>query len=406
MSSLNTFTQYSKALLPAISSGKVDDVMYLLNHGADVNYVDPDKETYTPLTQAITKEDKVMINLLIDNGADVNLPDSIGIYPLEHSLKYVDLTSLLLSKSANPSYALLKAISSGKVDRVVYLLDNGADVNFLDRTKEYYTPLTRAITKEDEVMINLLLSRGADVNLPDNIGESPTYPLTYAVDYSLYLTRLLLSKGADPDVANALHEAIIVSRTDDDSMEIVLTLIEHGANVDVKNDDGDSPLIIACRRKRFAIIPILLEYDADVDIQNNDGHTALIELFFDIVTEPLMNIVSLLVQKSSNLDLVDNYGRTVLQLAISQDNVQAVELLLEHGADPWYDGNGESYLYYAMEEAGSESILESLLKRRRQDVEEGALPEDQEIVSDEELNRAYTEFQPLLLQYRLGNFFI
>jgi len=77
------------ALIPAAERGHVAIVRELLTHSAvDVNHVN--NLGWTALLEAIVLSDggarhQQIVQLLIDNGAKVNLPDKDGVTPLQHA---------------------------------------------------------------------------------------------------------------------------------------------------------------------------------------------------------------------------------------------------------------------------------------------------------------------------------
>lgn len=76
------------ALIPAAERGHVEAVRRLIAAGVDVNHVN--RLGWTALLEAIMLSDggpahQKIVRLLIDGGADVNLPDCEGITPLQHA---------------------------------------------------------------------------------------------------------------------------------------------------------------------------------------------------------------------------------------------------------------------------------------------------------------------------------
>jgi ankyrin repeat protein len=296
----------------------------------------------------------------------------------------------LVADLPDPSMALVPLVDKGKIPYLQYLLEHGADINYVNPTSEQHTPLTQAASNEDELLINFILSHGADPNLQDSCGY---YPLNYVVE-SPFLTRLLLSKEADPDTG--LHYAITSARrTSEERLEVVTLLLEAGAHPDFPFDDGNTVLMRACMLRRVDFIELLLPY-SEVNLQNlYTGQTALhIAIAYNVV-----EAIDLLAPLT-DLELVDNEDATPLRLAIDYGNLYAVEVLLANGADPWaMDEHDESYVYYAIR-VESEPIVEALLRQRQEDIENGVVPPDQEIVSDKDSDRAWGKILILLLRYQ------
>ncbi|UCC74906.1 MAG: ankyrin repeat domain-containing protein [Gemmatimonadota bacterium] len=109
---------------------------YLLSYGADVNATNLEQET--PLYWAVLRNDDDLVALLLQHGADTEIPESYGRTPL-----------------------LLVARETGEADMARRLLDGGADVNAEDRFGD--TPLGLAAWRGFGDLVDLLLDRGAEV---------------------------------------------------------------------------------------------------------------------------------------------------------------------------------------------------------------------------------------------------
>jgi ankyrin repeat protein len=129
--------------------------------------------------------------LELDN---VHLLESL-IQGNKHHLKYVDedgnnllLKSLELSLSDEVVALLIKhidfreanesgitpffeAIRKNREKWVIYMIENGVDVNHTDRDSGF-TPLMEAVTSNSEKLTKLLLKNGADLELRDSHGYS------------------------------------------------------------------------------------------------------------------------------------------------------------------------------------------------------------------------------------------
>lgn len=121
-------------------------VSALIRAGADVNYQGEDANSYKscPLTLAVNMECYELADLLIANGADVNLE-------LKENGK-LGTSFSLLSRYSNDSQ-LLKA---------KYLLENGADPDYVRESG--YPMLVWAARHGEEKLTALLLKYGADPN--------------------------------------------------------------------------------------------------------------------------------------------------------------------------------------------------------------------------------------------------
>jgi ankyrin repeat protein len=129
----------------------------------------------TPLTQAAARNDVAALRNLLGNG---HKADAGG-------------------DSWTP---LIWAARSGSVDAMKVLLDSGADINLPGSSGDHWdaTPLQHAILARQPAAVRLLLERGAD--LKRGAGGNLTPLFLAAGDTDPAILKLLLAKGADPTV--------------------------------------------------------------------------------------------------------------------------------------------------------------------------------------------------------------
>ena len=130
----------------------------------------------TPLTQAAARNDVAALRRLLDDGHKAD-------------------------EGGDSWTALIWASRSGSIEAINLLLDSGADVNLPGPTGDDWdaTPLQHAILERQPAAVRLLLDRGADLNRGAGPG-SPTPLLLAAGDTDPAILKLLLAHGADPTV--------------------------------------------------------------------------------------------------------------------------------------------------------------------------------------------------------------
>jgi len=176
-----------------------------LSHGADVNAKSVEGRSALYLA-AMQPAGAPIVRILLDAGADPNLPTIVGVTPLFPAMvASLESAQLLLAKGANPNAKtaqggtpLMSAANSGNPKAVALLLAKGVDVNA--RTKRGETALANAANEGSFESVNMLLEKGADPNTVDYRGYTPLMHAAYNDAVSADLIRLLLAKGAKIDV--------------------------------------------------------------------------------------------------------------------------------------------------------------------------------------------------------------
>ncbi|KAG5846111.1 hypothetical protein ANANG_G00146280 [Anguilla anguilla] len=87
--------------LAACSSGDTEEVLRMLDRGADINYANVDG--LTALHQACIDDNVDMVTFLVEHGAGVNQPDNEGWIPLHAaaSCGYMDIAQYLIGQGAH-----------------------------------------------------------------------------------------------------------------------------------------------------------------------------------------------------------------------------------------------------------------------------------------------------------------
>lgn len=223
------------ALLVACTDGLRSQVQFLLEQGAQL-FDDPDLPVYDPVAQihyrtiipeivgAAQSGDRGTIDLLIEQGADLNATGQAGVDLLEIALNHANALVIpeLLEIGFDPNAAddegrspLMRACLTlsdtsrrrdqfrGHVPSAKALLEAGADVSATD--PEGRTVLHYAAGSAVPELIQLLLDAGADPTAKDKAGLTP---LDYTKDEAPRLTRYRVAKDRRAIGAATLEKAI------------------------------------------------------------------------------------------------------------------------------------------------------------------------------------------------------
>uniref|UniRef100_UPI003AB0B9BA protein phosphatase 1 regulatory subunit 12A isoform X10 n=1 Tax=Centroberyx gerrardi TaxID=166262 RepID=UPI003AB0B9BA len=245
--------------LAACSSGDTEEVLRMLDRGADINYANVDG--LTALHQACIDDNVDMVTFLVEHGASINQPDNEGWIPLH------------------------AAASCGYMDIAEYLISQGASVGVVNSEGE--TPLDIA---EEEAMEELLQNeinrQGVDIEAARKEEER----------IMLRDARQWLNSGQIQDIRHAksggtaLHVAAAKGY-----VEVLKLLIQAGYDVNIKDYDGWTPLHAAAHWGKEEACRILVENLCDMDLINKVGQTA-----FDVADEDVLGYLEEL-QKKQNL---------------------------------------------------------------------------------------------------------
>lgn len=157
--------------------------------------------------------------------------------------------------------------------------------------------------------------------------------------------KIMIDKGANIEARNAygftaLMMACINSNTASSASTVKL-LLESGAKVDAVDCLGRSSLVLACMaftkgKSDSETIMALIDAGADVNITDNHGVPSIVVISEAMTAPGAKDILKALIEAGTDLSHETNYGHTALMAYVknTKPNLQAVQLLLESGADP------------------------------------------------------------------------
>ena len=143
-------------LFYAMEGGKLDAVMYLINHGADIKAVGCGKET---LLHCAAMQDLSLVKYLVEHGLDVNAKNKAGVTPLHHAIcrNRLDIAAYLLEHgadiqmaAANETPLAVCASLFGTVETMKFLVERGVD--FKAQTKKGFTAMHAAVVLNPAVI--------------------------------------------------------------------------------------------------------------------------------------------------------------------------------------------------------------------------------------------------------------
>ena len=348
-------------LADAAMTGDTAAVRSLLRQEADVNASQIDGST--ALHWAVRRDDLETAELLIRAGARVSAANAAGATPMQ--LATINGSAAMIERlleagvdsnaalTQHGDTALMMAVRTGRPDAIQVLLDAGAEVN----TKETWggtTALMWAVSEHHADAVQMLIEHGADLD-----ARSRIYPVADGRG----------SEGPEPEdptpdavpvgYPNGGFTALLFAAREGD-LESSALLLAAGADMNTLASDWKDPLGLAIYNGNYELASLLLDTGSTVDHPDAEGFTPLFwavdrrNMEFNpgfpwtVTADPLPLIRKLLDAGADANRFVDktprsrrNFGgsprilfATALMRAAYSADLELVQLLLDHGADP------------------------------------------------------------------------
>ena len=294
------------ALYIASSRGYADAVRSLIDRGANPNAICKDYQgdyghygeevKWTPLHGAIYNKRRDIAILLLECGADTEIPSSLGQTALyiASSRGYADIVQSLIDHGADLNAKcqdcvegdidvewapLHAAIDNKHRGTILRLLEGGADTE--TRCNWDMTALFMASSRECADTVRQLIIHGADLcaeckSLDVNNNLAKMTPLHEALCHkNLPNSKVLLEHGANPSAPDELGRTPLYVATHRGEITAVELLLKYGADVGVRDERGWTPLHVAAYYRELRIVVVLLDHGAHPHAQTYNGETPI-----------------------------------------------------------------------------------------------------------------------------------
>ncbi|KAJ9158913.1 hypothetical protein P3X46_024456 [Hevea brasiliensis] len=141
-----------------------------------------------------------------------------------------------------------------------------------------------------------------------------------------FLEELLKAK-LDPDIGDSVGRTPLHIAASKGHEECVLALLRHGCNIHLRDVNGNTALWEALSSKHQSVFRILYHF-----AKISDPHTAG-DLLCTAAKQNDLTIMKELLKHGLNVDSKDRQGKTAVQIAMEQNYVGMVDLLVMNGAD-------------------------------------------------------------------------
>lgn len=267
------------------------------------------KRQFTALHLAAYRGDSECVLCLLENpNIDVNLAGNSG------------LTALHI------------AAMCGFQEIAEILLDNGAKINIQDAVN--FTPLHIACNFGNDKVVSLLVSHGADVNASGGVGDRPLH-LACSRGH-LNITKLLVEAPQQPAEVNVKDDEEhypIHFCCKSGHLTVLSYLLEKQAQPHVCNIYGDTPLHLACYSGKVEIVKHLISVTG-CDSLAKENIFSETPLHSACTSGRSLELIKYLLELPNvNINYQGKDGHTALHSACYHGHIRVVQFLLECGAD-------------------------------------------------------------------------
>ena len=269
----DSFYEESKKFFNNIYNYKTEEIKKFLSEETIHEiwkYISKEENEETVIHVAIKNDEKPIINIILKY-CQTNLSEE-------------NFKKLINKKNTKGVVAIHYASFQGNIDIIKYLINYGAEINFLT-------------------------SRNLNVIHYAAQGNKPNSLMYF---YLFHRDKVDL-KNIDKGGSTALHWASYSS-----SVEIAMYLIYYGADINRKDNNGNTPLHLAVIKNSFKMVQKLLQKGADTTIKNNEKNTAK-----DIAFKKKFNDIYKLLESSEGCQLC-NIKAPTQQKSRSKTNIFVV----------------------------------------------------------------------------------
>ncbi len=236
---------------------------------------------------------------------------------------------LLLTSCADTTPPIIKAVNSGSLEEVKKAIQYGADLNATD--EKGYSGLLIAIRgrwtrldsghtfleKPDVNIAKALIEAGADISIPNRMGYTA---LRYAIwEKQTDLINLLLEKGASISILEDYFFYDICYRCNLEIIDLVLDKIEKEKRTTIYQ----TAMQAASRREKDSIELMTKLLDRGANVKGS---------FYFAALNGNIEAMEFLLQHGADLDETNSINKSGLYYAIENGHLDAVRFLLEKGA--------------------------------------------------------------------------
>ena len=305
-----------------------DTFNFFSNKNIDLNETDASGITY--LHDAVIKKDINAFEFLLSQKVNLNIKDSLGKTPLHYAIE------------ENYTYAIKKLVIYGAD---VKIKDNDSKMAFEYASDETFKMLDSLWIntfwegiKENKIeLINLAINNGISIAtissngntaLIEAINNNSKDAIAFLISKGAFdknaLIELLKKDDADNFISlyssinldNKAKSSLIFKSIEIKAIRVINKLAELNTDFDILNEKNKSPLMLAILNKNNDLITLFLDKSKNLEIKDENGKTALFYAT-DILD---MKLTKRLIEKGAKVNQVDNLKNNILMYSVQKDN--------------------------------------------------------------------------------------
>lgn len=264
------------------------------------------------LLTAVTKESNLeMIEVLLNNRADVNQPSSGGITALHVAARSgnTQIITRLLNQGANPRQS-----DHNELDAIDWAIQEKQELSALmllgalpKSDTEIYENYLLGSAQFDLTETSKLLINKSKQLLTDDKGRNALWYAAYNKNIRIINALAVFESN---DTTDNLGKTPFFVAAERGCLDCVKALISP-KNINQQTNSGNTPLITASKNADINTVKWLLETNADTELRNNQGNTPLITA----VERDDFDIVKLLVESGAKVARKNKLGFSAMDIA-------------------------------------------------------------------------------------------
>lgn len=218
---------------------------------------------------------------------------------------------------------IFQATTAGHLDKVMELVEQGADVNFKDNAN--WTPLHEAANNGRFEIAQYLIQCGAEINVRGYGLDTPLHDACQSGNAQC--VQLLVDAGADVFALNEKNQRPIDLCTSERCKALVTKKMKKLDGVMKRDSTGKTLLHDACLKDQCDRVRDLIRIGADVNAQDNQKATPL----HLACAKGYLNVVKLLLEQGALVHQIGTeMGETPLHQASRYGHEAVVRYLIDH----------------------------------------------------------------------------